>query len=470
MRNSAGFRFLVVGLLALFMFIPLWFVGQVIDSRANYSRQTITEVGREWGGHQQINGPRIVIPVEGPVTRLEQREVLDTSTGQMRVEQYETVEISRARSVYIYPEQFIADISTVNEVRQRGIFRVPVYSADAHFEFEFVIPELGSFLDDDEEVLWDLARLEIGLATNRALRGEARLQVGGEDLALEPQVGAEPGGGIQAALGDPRERGPMVLDLGFNGAEKLQIAPVGRTSHVTLSSDWPHPSFTGAFLPNSSEITDDGFTASWTIPHLARSLPLISRQDQYRFARDESFGVRYYQPNDFYQKAYRASRYGILFIALTFLTVLLIEDRAGRPAHPVQYILIGLAQSVFVLLMVAYAEQIGFAAAYLVSSAATIGVLVMFGITGLGMGRRAWVLGALLVAVYGVLYLILRSADFALLAGATLAFVALAGTMYATRNEDWYGPERPKKPKKLRQRDGKAESDDALPPAPKAAS
>jgi inner membrane protein len=40
-----------------------------------------------------------------------------------------------------------------------------------------------------------------------------------------------------------------------------------------------------------------------------------------------------------------------------------------------------------------------------------------------------------------VLYLILRSTDYALLAGSTLAFLALAATMFATRNEEWYGPE-----------------------------
>ena len=75
---------------------------------------------------------------------------------------------------------------------------------------------------------------------------------------------------------------------------------------------------------------------------------------------------------------------------------------------------------------------------------ATIGLLTIFGATALKLGRRAWVLATMLVIVYMVLFLILRSADFALLAGATLAFVALALTMWLTRNEDWHGPERPR--------------------------
>ena len=106
-----------------------------------------------------------------------------------------------------------------------------------------------------------------------------------------------------------------------------------------------------------------------------------------------------------------------------------------------QYILAGLAQTTFVLLMVSYAEHLGFAVAYALSSAAVIGLLTLFGVVALNLGRRALVLGAMLVVVYAVLYLILRSADYALLAGSTLAFLALALTMIVTRNEDWYGPD-----------------------------
>ena len=225
----------------------------------------------------------------------------------------------------------------------------------------------------------------------------------------------------------------------------LQIAPVGRTTSVNIQSDWPHPSFNGAFLPDDSEVREDGFDATWTIPHLARALPEVSRGTQLGAIGREAFGFRLFQPNDFYQKAYRAARYGILFIALTFLTVLLIENRTEKPTHPVQYVLIGLVQAMFVVLMVAYAEQIGFAAAYLLASGAVVALLTFYGWMGLKMGKRSLVLGVMLAVLYGVLFLILRTADYALIAGATLLFAALAGTMWATRNEDWYGPEKDKK-------------------------
>ncbi|MGR3490608.1 MAG: inner membrane CreD family protein, partial [Shimia sp.] len=92
--------------------------------------------------------------------------------------------------------------------------------------------------------------------------------------------------------------------------------------------------------------------------------------------------------------------------------------------------------------------QIGFGLAYALAAGAVAALITAYGWTGLKLGRRALVLGAVLVTLYALLFLILRSADYALLAGATLVFAAIAGTMYATRNDDWYGPERttPRKP------------------------
>lgn len=438
--RAAGTRFLIVGLLALLMFIPLFFVSAVIDDRANLSRQTMFEVGAEWGGSQLLSGPVLIVPVEGPVTFSEVVQVTDPATAQVRQEQQTRTEIRMRPPVHLLPETFTLDIATVTDIRSRGLFDVPVYAGTARAAFDFDTSAAAGLLSEGERLLWDQAYLRVTVTDNRALRGETALSVDGRPLTLEPRADGIPG--IIAALGDPREAGEFTLTLGFNGASDLQATPMGRNTTVTMASDWPHPSFFGAFLPDGSEISDTGFSATWTIPHLARPLPQAAREDYDGIARQQSaFGVRFFQPNDFYAQAFRAARYGILFIALTFLTVLLIENRTQKPTHPVQYILIGLAQSIFVLLMVSYAEQIGFGAAYALSAGATTILLTLFGWAGLRLGKRSLVLGIMLAVTYGVLYLILRSADYALLAGSTLAFLALALTMFMTRNEDWYGPE-----------------------------
>ncbi len=446
MLRSSGIRYLIVSLLALLMFIPMFFVGAVIDGRSDYSREAVRDVGKEWGGAQLLSGPVLILPVVGPVVTSENRQVTDPQTGETITEVVEVSKIVYKDSVYVLPNDFALTLDTETTIRSRGIFNVPVYSAQADLAFNFDLSGVDSALFTDERIIWDEAQMRVSLSANRSLRGDASLSADGTEFALEPVSGGSRFGGITSDIGDPRGAQEYKLALGLNGAESLRATPVGRSSQVTITSDWPHPSFYGAFLPDGSDVNDSGFTATWTIPHLARALPQISRRNSDETARnDTAFGVRFFQPNDFYQKAYRAARYGILFIALTFLTVLLIENRSRKPAHPVQYILIGIAQSLFVLLMVAYAEQIGFGAAYALSAGATIALLTMFGAVGLKLGNRTPVLGLMLVVLYGVLYLILRSTDLALLAGATLAFGALAGTMYMTRNEDWYGPPKPAK-------------------------
>lgn len=445
--RAIGTRFLIVGLLALLMFIPLFFVSAVINDRAEFSRQAVREVGAEWGGSQLFSGPMLIIPVEGPVTFTDTVSVTDPATGQVRQEPRTRTEIRPRSSVYLLPRRFDLDIATATQMRSRGIFDVTVYTGEAEAGFDFDTDAAAGLMGEGETLLWDQAFLRFSVTENRALRGDTALSVDGRDVPLEPR--ADGIAGVTAALGDPRDAGDFSLTLGFNGATDLAATPMGHTTVVTMTSDWPHPSFFGAFLPDASAITEDGFEASWTIPHLARPLPQAAREDFDGIARQNSaFGVRFFQPNDFYSQAYRAARYGILFIALTFLTVLLIEGRSGSPTHPVQYILIGLAQSIFVLLMVSYAEQIGFGPAYALSAAATTVLLTLFGAVGLKLGNRSAVLGVMLAVTYGVLYLILRSADYALLAGSTLAFLALALTMYMTRNEDWYGPARegPRRP------------------------
>jgi len=92
-------------------------------------------------------------------------------------------------------------------------------------------------------------------------------------------------------------------------------------------------------------------------------------------------------------------------------------------------------------------------------------LLLMFGKFALKLGSRTWVLGGMLVLLYAVLYLILYSTDYALLAGATLAFVAIGATMYATRNEEWYGEEGPGPGLFARRAAKKAEKPVAPPPA-----
>ena len=51
--------------------------------------------------------------------------------------------------------------------------------------------------------------------------------------------------------------------------------------------------------------------------------------------------------------------------------------------------------------------------------------------------RRAGFIGALLVGLYAVLYVLLSLEEYSLLIGSLMLFVALAAVMYLTRGVEW---------------------------------
>jgi inner membrane protein len=234
------------------------------------------------------------------------------------------------------------------------------------------------------------------------------------------------------------------LDLVFGGSGSLDFAPVARETRLAMTSDWPHPSFSGAFLPAERSIRADGFSATWRVPHLARSVPhawSLASAGIDRF-RPYQFGVQLYMPVDFYSLVSRAAKYGVLFLAFAFMAVFVVELVSGRSVHPVQYLFVGLAMIFFYVLLLSLAEQIGFAPAYLVAAAASGGMLAIY--VGKVLASRQWGLTMLGVfaLLYGLLYLILSLEDYALLAGAILGFIALTTVMFATLRVDWSGRDR----------------------------
>ncbi len=143
------------------------------------------------------------------------------------------------------------------------------------------------------------------------------------------------------------------------------------------------------------------------------------------------------QPVDLYSRVNRATKYGFLFIGFTFLALLMFDVIAGIRISPVEYLLMGAALVLFFVLLLAFAEVIGFAAAYVLASAAIAGLNTAYSAAVLKSWRRAWLIGGLLVALYAVLYILLNLEAFSLLIGSLLLFAALAGVMYATRRIDW---------------------------------
>jgi inner membrane protein len=97
----------------------------------------------------------------------------------------------------------------------------------------------------------------------------------------------------------------------------------------------------------------------------------------------------------------------------------------------------GAALILFFVLLLAFAEVIGFTPAYIVASGAIAGLNTAYSAAVLKSWQRAAFIGGLLVGLYAVLYILLSLEAFSLLIGSLLLFAALAGVMYATRRIDW---------------------------------
>ena len=86
----------------------------------------------------------------------------------------------------------------------------------------------------------------------------------------------------------------------------------------------------------------------------------------------------------------------------------------------------GAALVLFFVLLLAFAEVIGFAAAYVLAAAAIAGLNTAYSAAVLKSWRRAAFIGALLVGLYAVLYVLLSLEAFSLLIGSLMLFAALA--------------------------------------------
>ena len=431
--RSPGVKFFIVGLIGLFLLIPASMVWVLVAERQDRANSAQAEVARSWGGEQTLGGVIISVPYET------QAEV-QTAKG--------IVVHSVGKTAIFLPEDLSYTVGSKSEERKRGIFTVPVYDGSVSISGRFNRPDpedLG--LDAGADFKWSEASLSVPVSDPRAIRAGAKIEIDGRPRIIEPGSGLPRSAARKGIhVGKLFASGPsgfsFRLEFGLKGSTSLSVTPGARTTRVEMVSDWPHPSFSGAYLPDSSSISKDGFEAGWTVPHLALSMPLafsIGHTDVSGMFSSEDLGVRFYQPVDHYALVERAIKYAVLFIGSIFVAVFVLETRSGRPVHGAQYALMGLALVLFYVLLLALAEHIGFMAAYGAAAVATTALVSTYCAKLLASRLRGGLIAGLLSTVFGLLFLFLQMEDFALLAGAIFAFAVLAVVMFSTASLDWTG-------------------------------
>ena len=363
----------------LLLLIPIMLIRQVIVERADYRSDVEDVIRQSTSGPQKLVGPPIAIPVTELYTVQEDDK---------------TVERKRSFIHFWLPESLMVDGNQNVEERKIGIYTGQVWHSDLTLKADFDVSRLSEL--DAPNITLGKPFIVISVGDARGIGVVKAPEVNGTALTIEPGTGLEQGGqGVHIPLpeGDWRKQNlKLNVALNLSGTGDLSVVPGGRYSEMTLTSNWPHPSFLGDFLP----ATD------------------------------------------------RATKYAILLIALTFMAFFVFETLTAQRLHPMQYLLVGLSLVMFYLLLLALSEHTGFTVAWIIAS--LIGAL-MNGIylqAVLKGWRNSMLFTLALLLLDGVMWGLLNSADSALLLGTSVLVVALAGMMFVTRNIDWYAFSLPK--------------------------
>jgi inner membrane protein len=447
-ERTPGFKLFLAIVVAGALTIPLFSIWLLVYDRQSQEQEATSSITAGWGGAQVMTGPLLVIPYRAAATET----VVENGQSVTR-----TSEVTKELTLAPGTVQLSTDLRP--DVRKRSIYEAVVYDAAVKGSARFALPaDLARTGVDPSQLDLSRAELRFGLSDPRGLGANPRVSLNGHALALLPGAGSGSGRGFFAwvdATGLAAQ--PLTADFAydFRGNAELSLAPQAGDTRWTVRSSWPSPSFAGDFLPVGRSVGAQGFQASYQVGNLALGRSLVSTGDPASPATadlapepsghradgvPQAASISLLEPVDLYSQVNRATKYGFLFIGFTFLALLMFDVIGGVRVSAVEYLLMGAALILFFVLLLAFAEVIGFAPAYVLASAAIAGLNTAYSAAVLASWRRAWFIGGLLVGLYAVLYILLSLEAYSLLIGSLLLFAALAGVMYSTRRIDWGAP------------------------------
>ena len=443
-----AFKAGMVLLLTLAILIPLQLVRGTIHERQRYREEAVRDIGASFGGRQVVAGPVLVVPYEERVVELtsdehgNERRTLRNRSGQWT----------------FFPDSLSMDGELKPDVRRRGLHEVRVYQWEgrALARFDVAVPAEAEGVQRRIGQPW----LSLGIADVGGLHGTPRILVDGVEMPVGQGLGHADGPGVHARLAAPaagtRLRLAVRAELSLRGTESFAMLPLGTINDLRLRSRWRSPKFEGR--SPLQDIDARGFRARWQVAAVAsnaqrryvQSPPLAPEQggaDALRPALagvgpwmppGDAVGVALIDPVNPYLQADRASKYGLLFVLLTFVGFFMFELVKRVRVHPIQYLLVGMAIAIFFLLLLSLSEHLEFGLSYLLAAVACIGLIGFYLSAVLRSRARGLGFAAMLGALYAALYGLLLSEDNALALGAGLLFAILAAIMVATRRVDWY--------------------------------
>ncbi len=429
-------KMMMVGFLTLVLLIPLFFVQDLIRERSKRKTEMVDEVTNLWGNDILFYGPALRIPY----TSYENYSFTDVKTKTTTIQKKATTNYA-----YFFPNELTNTTGVKkNESLKRGLFNHVVFTADMNFKGSFSNPNFAKLGIAEENIQWDKASIMVKTTNLKSIKSELSIQLNNEKLIFEPQNNDNSGySTLSSSNFDYKKllannKVSFNFNIIYNGSNSIKFIPVGKTTRISIDSDWESPSFEGSFAASDTtkNISKKGFHADWKILDINRTF-----SQQYANAlpdlNDYQFGVKFIKTVDEYQQNERASKYGFLVIGLTFLIFFLIQSISKISIHIFQYSMIGLALIMFYTLLISITEHSSFSFAYTIAGTSVVALISLYSVSILKNRKFPVFIGLSLSVLYTFIYVIIQLEDYALLVGSIGLFAILAAVMYFSRKIDW---------------------------------
>lgn len=445
MRYSISLRLIVIGILTLILLIPLAFIQDLINERQFRQESVVNEVNEKWGEQVIIYGPVLAIPYR-TFTQVYQTDPKTQETVMNREE--------KISQIYIFPEELDVVGKIDTHIKKRGLYNTVVYNSKNTINGYFELPDLESKDIVLENIIWEKAKVIIQTSNLKGINNDVKININDNLYSFLPKYSKRKtrmddysnnlvvmhsleSKMIKLQGMDDLKKLEYSLNIDLNGSQQMSFIPVGRKTNVQLTSSWKSPSFIGNFLPyNEDKLKEEGFDAKWSVLNINRGFEQLYEREIPSLT-EYAFGVKLMLPVDQYQQSMRSAKYGFLVIALTFLLFFLIQSISKIHIHPFQYLMIGIALTIFYTLLIAISEHTNFIISYLISAIAVVGLITLYTKSILKNVRFTSLIGLSLSLLYAFIFVIIQLENYALIVGSIGLFIILALVMYASRKIDW---------------------------------
>lgn len=433
LKESVTVKLAFIGFLILVLLIPSALINDLVNERAARQEQTVREVSDQYSGSQLIQGPVLLIPYKA------MEKQTDNSGKEINKEVI--------KNLFILPNELNYKATLAPEILHRGIFEVVVYNSMIKVSGNFIKADLGQLSISPDQLIPEKARLLFNVSDLKGLKTNPQFNIAGQSPVAEPAFDNTLfNGGLQVAVnlaGLTDKTIPFNFTLDLKGSQELNFLHLGKTTDVEMQGNWGSPSFSGRYLPDERKIDpiSNNFTAKWRMLYYNRPFPQQWVNDNSMLSAkkvdDASFGVKLRLPVDQYQKTTRTSKYAILIILLTFISLFFTELIGKHKVHVFNYILIGAAMIIYYTLLLSFSEQVGYNIAYLIASVSTIVLITTFLASVLKNWKAAGMFSIILAVFYTFIYVIIQLEDLALMIGSIALFMIVATLMYFSRKINW---------------------------------